>query len=83
MLELETVTARQLMIPRREIAAVDVSAEGQDTVEITAGGKLKISASMTETSVSIARFSGLLECDILKANTVMGASYTPGAGNIW
>lgn len=54
-----------------------------DTVEISAGSKFKISASMTETNAPIAKFSGILECSIVKANTVIGATYTPGAGNLW
>jgi TolA-binding protein len=64
-------------------APKSVLIRGLDTVEISASGKLKIAASMTETNASIAKFSGILECDIVKANTVMGAAYTPGAGNIW
>jgi len=64
-------------------APKSVLIRGLDTVELSANGKLKIAASMTETNVPIAKFSGILECDLLKANTVMGASYTPGAGNIW
>ncbi|WJS00691.1 hypothetical protein [Roseibium aggregatum] len=64
-------------------APKSVLIQGMDTVEISAGSKFKVSASMTETSTPIARFSGILECDIVKANTVMGAAYTPGSGNIW
>ena len=64
-------------------APKSVLIQGMDTVEISAGSKFTVSASMTETSTPIARFSGILECDIVKANTVMGAAYTPGAGNIW
>ena len=64
-------------------APKSVLIQGMDTVEISAGSKFKVSASMTETSTPIARFSGILGCDIVKANTVMGAAYTPGSGNIW
>jgi hypothetical protein len=29
------------------------------------------------------KFSGLVKCDTIQANSVIGASYTPGAGNVW
>jgi hypothetical protein len=28
-------------------------------------------------------FSGVVQCDTMIASTVVGTSYTPGAGNIW
>jgi hypothetical protein len=34
-------------------------------------------------NAAMSQFSGAIQCDTLIANTVMGASYTPGAGNIW
>ncbi|QFT32315.1 hypothetical protein FIV00_17625 [Labrenzia sp. THAF82] len=64
-------------------APKSVLIQGLDTVEISAGSKLKFAASISESSTAIAKFSGIVECDVLKANTVMGAAYTPGAGNIW
>lgn len=57
--------------------------QAQHTVEISAGSKFMVSASQYECNAAIAKFSGLLDCDTVKANVVMGTSYTPGAGNIW
>lgn len=57
--------------------------QGMDTVELSAGSKVMASASMFEASVPVAKFSGILECDLLQTNTVVAAVYTPGAGNIW
>lgn len=57
--------------------------QGMDTVEISAGSKVKINAAMTETNTPLAKHSGVLECDTLIANAVVSASYTPGAGNLW
>jgi hypothetical protein len=31
----------------------------------------------------MSKFSGVVQCDTLIANSVAAASYTPGAGNIW
>ncbi|WP_306145032.1 hypothetical protein [Roseibium sp. MMSF_3412] len=57
--------------------------QGMDTVEISAGSKIMAGASMYEANVPIAKFSGVLECDVLTTNTVIASVYTPGAGNIW
>lgn len=58
-------------------------------VTVTCAGKLKVSATsveigagMIEVDAGMARFSGVVECETLVANSVVSASYTPGAGNI-
>jgi hypothetical protein len=28
-------------------------------------------------------FSGIVQCDTIIATTVVGTTYTPGAGNVW
>jgi uncharacterized protein involved in type VI secretion and phage assembly len=53
-------------------AAVTVQAS---TVEITAGS-VTVNAGMS-------RFSGCVQADTLIATSVVGTTYTPGAGNIW
>ena len=50
---------------------------------MSAGSKLIASATLSETNAPIAKFSGIVQCDVIQANTVIGATYTPGAGNIW
>ncbi|WP_305985502.1 hypothetical protein [Roseibium sp. MMSF_3544] len=64
-------------------APKSVLIQGMHTVEISAGSKYKVAASMTESNVALTKHSGVLECDTLIANAVVSASYTPGAGNIW
>jgi len=64
-------------------ASKSVLIQAQHTVEISAGSKFMVSAAQYECNAAIAKFSGLLDCDTVKANLVMGASYTPGAGNVW
>lgn len=63
-------------------------APGGITVECSA--KLSVSASTVEVTAgtvtvnaAMSRFSGVVQADTLIANTVVGTSYTPGAGNIW
>ncbi|WP_269582228.1 hypothetical protein [Roseibium sp. Sym1] len=64
-------------------APKSVLIQGQDTVELSASSKLIMSAAVCETNAPTAKFSTILQCDILQANTVIGATYTPAAGNIW
>jgi uncharacterized protein involved in type VI secretion and phage assembly len=66
---------------------VKLSADG---ISITSSMKVKIEASQVEVSAAMVKvdagmsqFSGVVKCDTLIATSVVGTSYTPGAGNIW
>jgi hypothetical protein len=37
---------------------------------------------MMQVDAGMARFSGVVQCDTLIANSVVSSSYTPGAGNL-
>ena len=59
-------------------------------VTITASAKLTINASTVEVSAGMvtvnagmSKFSGVVQADTVISNTVISATYTPGAGNIW
>ncbi len=59
-------------------------------IKITANAKVEVSASqvditagMLTVDAGMSRFSGVVQCDTLISNSVVSASYTPGAGNIW
>ena len=47
------------------------------------GGTVKASASMVELNSPMVKTDGVLQADTIIANSVVAASYTPGAGNIW
>lgn len=58
-------------------------------ITITAAAKVTVQASQVEVSAGsvtvdagMAKFSGVVQCDTLIANSVVASSYTPGAGNI-
>ena len=60
-----------------------------DGVTVTAAAKVKVSAAVVEidagqveVNAGMARFSGVVQCDTLIANSVVASSYTPGAGNV-
>jgi uncharacterized protein involved in type VI secretion and phage assembly len=55
-------------------AAAKVSVQASQ-VEVTAG--------MVSVNAAMSTFSGVVQCNTLIATSVVSASYTPGAGNIW
>jgi uncharacterized protein involved in type VI secretion and phage assembly len=46
-------------------------------------GTAEISAGMVTVNAGMAKFSGVVQADTVITNSVISASYTPGAGNIW
>lgn len=44
---------------------------------------VNITASMVTVDAGISKFSGVVQADTVITNSVISASYTPGAGNIW
>lgn len=50
------------------------------TVQAT---QVEISAAMVTVNAAMSRFNGVVQTDTLISNSVISASYTPGAGNIW
>ena len=44
---------------------------------------VEISAAMVTVNAGMSRFSGIVQADTVITNSVISASYTPGAGNIW
>jgi lipopolysaccharide export system protein LptA len=65
---------------RIDASGVTIQTGGNVAIE---AGKLKLSAGMVEVDAGMAKFSGVVECDTLIASSVVAASYTPGAGNVW
>jgi len=54
------------------------------SAKVTINGSLvEISAGMVTVNAGMSRFSGVVQADTVISNSVVSASYTPGAGNIW
>ena len=51
-------------------------------VTITAA-QVEVSAGMVTVNAAMSQFSGVVQADTVISNSVISASYTPGAGNIW
>jgi uncharacterized protein involved in type VI secretion and phage assembly len=63
---------------------------GPSGIVVNASAKVTITASLIEVSASMvtvnagmSKFSGVVVADTVISNSVISASYTPGAGNIW
>lgn len=63
---------------------------GQSGITLTASGKVTVNAGTAEVTAGtltvnagMSTFSGVVKADTVITNSVVSASYTPGAGNIW
>ena len=45
--------------------------------------QVEISAAMVTVNAGMSKFNGVVQADTVITNSVISASYTPGAGNIW
>lgn len=63
-----------------EASGVTVTAAAKLTVN---AGTVEVNAGMVTVNAGMSRFSGVVQADTVIANSVVGASYTPGAGNTW
>lgn len=52
-------------------------------VVVQANADVRVAATQVTIDAPMATFSGVVRCDTLIAQSVVSASYTPGAGNIW
>ena len=52
-------------------------------VQITAATGMTINAPQLSVNAAMATFSGVVQCQVMQATTVVASTYTPGAGNIW
>jgi len=58
-----------------------ISVNAAANVTITAS-QVEVNSSMVTVNAGLSKFSGVVQCDTLISNSVVSASYTPGAGNI-
>ncbi len=49
----------------------------------SSGGATSINGAVISLNAPMTESSGVIRADTIIANTVVGASYTPGAGNVW
>jgi len=52
-------------------------------VQVTAASEVDVTAPTVNVSAAMSVFSGIVQCQVLQATTVVATTYTPGAGNVW
>jgi uncharacterized protein involved in type VI secretion and phage assembly len=65
---------------KMEAAGITVTASSKVTVNASTA---EISAGMLTVNAGMSTFSGVVQADTVITNSIISASYTPGAGNIW
>lgn len=65
-----------------QLAPTGITITCSSKVTVTAA-EVEVDAGLVEVNAGMAKFSGVVQCDSLIANSVVSSSYTPGAGNIW
>ena len=65
---------------KMEAAGITINAAAKVTIN---GSTVEVSAGMVTVNAGMSRFSGVVQADTVITNSVVSASYTPGAGNIW
>jgi uncharacterized protein involved in type VI secretion and phage assembly len=63
-----------------ETSGITITASAKVTIKAS---QVAVSAGMVTVDAGMSKFSGVVQCDTLISNSVISASYTPGAGNIW
>ncbi len=63
-----------------ETSGITVTAAAKVTVNAS---QVAISAGLVTVDAGMSKFSGVVQADTVISNSVVSASYTPGAGNIW
>jgi uncharacterized protein involved in type VI secretion and phage assembly len=63
-----------------ETSGITVTASAKVTVNASV---VEVSAGMVKVDAGMSKFSGVVQADTVICNSIISASYTPGAGNIW
>jgi uncharacterized protein involved in type VI secretion and phage assembly len=61
-------------------SAISVNAASQVKVD---AGTVKVTAGSVTVDAAMSTFNGVVKADTVIATSVVGTSYTPGAGNVW
>jgi hypothetical protein len=64
---------------RLETGGITITSAAKVTVN---AGVVEVSTAMLTVNAGLSKFSGVVQADTVITNSVISASYTPGAGNI-
>jgi uncharacterized protein involved in type VI secretion and phage assembly len=63
-----------------ETTGITVTAAANVTINAS---RVEVNSDMFRVNAAMSEFSGMVQCDTLISDSVVSASYSPGAGNIW
>lgn len=63
-----------------ETSGITVTSSAKVTINASV---VEVTAGMVTVNAGMSKFSGVVQADTIITNSVISASYTPGAGNIW
>jgi phage baseplate assembly protein gpV len=63
-----------------ETSGITINAAAKVTVSAS---QVAVSAGMVTVDAGMSKLSGVVQADTVITNTIIAATYTPGAGNIW
>jgi uncharacterized protein involved in type VI secretion and phage assembly len=63
-----------------ESSGITINASAKVTINAS---QVEVSAGLVTVNAGMSKFSGVVQADTVISNSVISASYTPGAGNIW
>lgn len=63
-------------------AAGNLTLQAAGNLQLAAGAQLHLQAALVRIDAGMVEASGVVKCDTLISNSVVAASYTPGAGNL-
>jgi uncharacterized protein involved in type VI secretion and phage assembly len=67
---------------RIDSSGVTINAPSSE-VQVNAASSVSVTAPQVSVNAAMSTFSGIVQCQTMIATTVIGTTYTPGAGNVW
>ncbi len=64
------------------LTASEINIDSSGPVNVNSS-TVNVSAAMVKVDAAMSKFSGVVQADTVIATSVVGTTYTPGAGNIW
>jgi hypothetical protein len=81
---MDTNNTKKLLRSRSGVKITLDDQSGQQSFIVTINASaVEINSSIFSVNAALSKFGGAVQCDTLLSNSVVSASYTPGARNIW
>ncbi len=72
-----------MQVALQHASGFGVTLDAGGSVNVTANASVTVTAAAVTVNAPTATFSGLISCQGITTPSVVSASYTPGAGNVW